>query len=426
MTIAEKTTECRALGLFVKSIMVFPLIYSVSFFENFKFISTERISLIILLIYAFSFGNKRMGPSEARHNVLRMFFLQLFLLVYSSLILLAIGTGNGTNILTYIVNFLILVPVELYCLNNLFKNNDELMYVLFIVSMIQALIITGTLIDPSFANFVDTTFNVGSYYDYQHMRKVWYPGGISCITSVGALKLSLGVISGMYLFQKTNGNVIYLILTLFIIVISTIVARTGLFIGVTAIVLLLLNMDVKRSNVLIILGSAIIAAFIGVVVYFLMANDGGTQTLFTRLIALKENGIYEAFLKGYVSSRTTVIPELSWKTIIGTGIVSGESGNEVVINADGGFIRMFCAVGLPLAMLFYGSLFYRMLRSVCLVRANSIVHYAVTLLLFIMVMGEFKEPFFYTRYLFVFFYLVIYFYERDNGYLRCNGCLTKF
>lgn len=406
--------------------MVFPLIYSVSFFERMKFISTERIALFILLVYAFSVRNKKIENSAAKSNVLGMCMLQAFLLVYACFVLSVFGMGTGTNILTYIVNFLIIVPLEIYCLINLFDSNDELMRVLFIVSIIQVLVITGTLVDPVFANFIDSTFNsVNSYFDYQYMRKIWYPGGISCITSTGALKLSLGVVSGMYLYQKSNRNVVYLILTLFIIAISTIVARTGLFIGVVAIVLLLLNLS-KKGSVFVILGASFFISVVCVIVYFSVVNESGLQFLFKRLIVLSENGLYNAFFKGYFSSQTTVIPDLSWKTIVGTGIVSGESGNDVIVNADGGFVRMYSSIGLPLALFFYFFLFYKMFLSARLTQTNSVVHYSTLLMFAIMIIGEFKEPFFYTRYLFILFYLVVYFYERDNGYLRCNGCLTKF
>lgn len=427
MIFALQNNSKNFLGLFVKSIVFFPLIYSISFIESFVSLTTEKIALIILLAYAFFFSNKRMMATEAKHDVVQMYFVQFFLLVYTSLILLLIGFGSGTNILPYIIYFLVMVPLELYALINLFDNVDELMKVLFIISLFQVLIIVGTLINPSFARFIDSTFNsVGSYYDYQIMRMIHYPGGISCITSTGALKLSLGVVSGMYLYQKSKGNILYFILTFFIVVISTIVARTGIFIGGTAIALLILTMILRNESVSVFFKRAIVVAVIGCIVYFFIADNA--ESMFVRLMWLEEKGLDKAFFNSYFQGKTTVIPELSWKTIVGTGIFSGESGNGVFINADGNFVRMYCAIGLPLAIGFYLFLFYKMFKSAYLVRSNSLVLYTTILMTFVMIIGEFKEPFFYTRYLFVLFYLIVYLFEKNyvNRLIPSNNIMTIY
>lgn len=396
-------------SFFTKTLLVFCMffiIYDFSIIEKFRSITTGRIAVVVLFLIALFKGLPRLKKSNETKKMFSMCVFQLFLLVYTSLILFAIGVGTDktATITNYIINFVILVPLEFYLLCVILKSLDDLMNILFVVTIIQCFVIVFALVSPSFANFVDNTINGNNpYWDYSHMRKLYYPGGINCITSLGALKLSVGIVPCIYFIQKNNHTFFYFISFLFISFSMIAVARTGFILFLAGLICLFSCVRNKKRLVLPIISMFIILF----IVLIILIRRASFQSLFHRLFVLFENGLRDGFLNDYFHGETTVIPNISLKTIIGTGIVSGISGNGVVINADGGFIRMYTAFGLPLAIVFYIMIIltvYSLIRRT----KEKATKLSLIFLAIIFLVGEFKEPFFYTRYCVILLFVVSY------------------
>ena len=129
-------------------------------------------------------------------------------------------------------------------------------------------------------------------------------------------------------------------------------------------------------------------------------------SVFPRVADLFERGVYGSFLKFYFDGGDTVIPPVSWETIIGIGLVSGTSGHGITVNADGGFFRMYAAIGLPLSIVFYIILFAIVLRALSRVR-NATVKTVAWFFFAMMLIGEFKEFYLYTRYLLTLYFVFL-------------------
>jgi hypothetical protein len=91
------------------------------------------------------------------------------------------------------------------------------------------------------------------------------------------------------------------------------------------------------------------------------------------------------------------IPDLSEKTFVGTGAVVSESGNAS--GHDSGYVQTYFAVGLPVAVVFYVSVFF----NFSVEAARSAVRFPFYLLLIATILAELKEPFIfkYTSYFFL-------------------------
>ena len=393
---------CKELPWFLlKCVLFFFLVYPISPIPAFQALTTERLAvailcLLVLIRRKFSFGKDPL----LKKTQLAFACFQVFLLFYSVLLLLIGGSFEGTTLTASILNFILFaIPI------NLIDSVDELMRILFVITFIQCLIIVLGMVNGGFANFLDTVVNYNSYFDFAFMRKGGYPGGWGCITSTGAMQLSLGLIACAYFILHRRLPIFYWCSFFFFGIVGTAVARTALLLF--AVTFLFLVFDFCRTKKLrhILLFFATVAVVLAAIVVVIQLSGIG-DVFFRRLQYLFELGLYEGFFKSYFADPTTVIPPLSVHTLFGTGIVSGVSGFGVAVNADGGFVRMYTAIGLPLAIVFYGFIYGMMIRFNLKI-SNKRTRIVAWLFLAFMLLGELKEFYFYSRYMFVFYNVFI-------------------
>jgi hypothetical protein len=136
------------------------------------------------------------------------------------------------------------------------------------------------------------------------------------------------------------------------------------------------------------------------------------EKIFTRLIQLQRRGLWDGFFESYFSVGENRIPEISIKTIIGTGIASGTSGNGVYINADGGFVRSYVSMGLILAIVNYSLIFGLLVKGIRLANDRPKIFLGVLVALLLLI-GELKEPFIYKYYFMSIIFAMFVFFERD-------------
>lgn len=394
----------RGFSLIWKSILLFMIVYNTIPIGNIPMITTERIAVVVLCILLFFKGKICICKNGFTKKInLRLIVFQLFLLLYSSLILFLGGSYRGETITANIIFFLLLAVLAYIAWINFIESTEELMQILLLVTVVQCVIIVLGMLNSDFANFLDTVINKEAFFDYVKMRRAGYPGGWGCITSTGSMQLSIGLIASVYFITQRKKVMGYFGLYAFISVISIAVARTSLvLVAISLVLIIYCSIGEKSLKAIRIIGSSILFAILAIVVFNVTGLVNKLPKIFSRVIRLFTLGFEDGFFGNYLTGETTVIPPLSWDTMIGTGIVSGTSGTGITVNADGGFVRMYVAVGLPLAILFYLFIYGTMLFVTYKVKDKKLRIISLLFLCF-MIVGELKEFYFYTRYMIVVF-----------------------
>ena len=400
--ISDKCTNKKIdiIAFFILSFILFFYIYSVSFPILPNSFLSRRISALILFISAIikSGGVIKLSPTKASKEYKRFVKLQIFLLLVGVISLVFIGSGSGRNIISGYLETIIFGTMAFYGITHLFGSTEGFMKSLLLVTIVQCIIIFIGTISSNFQSVL-INFTNSQIWDLEHMTNYGYAIGFGCITSSGVFKLSLGIIATIYLLTKTKKNIVlYIFFFIFISIAMIAVARTGfvlMIFGLIAILLILIKSNPIKAFQLT---GAIL--FIALFAFFLFAITGISsyfETIFKRLLNTINNNSWSQFFDLYIGSETTIIPKIGF---FGELVVSGTSGLGNQINVDGGFIKVFFAMGIPLAIVFYFSVAYLSLSTK---KRNYSFDSCIIILLFVVVLflGEFKEFFIEDVYFFV-------------------------
>ena len=252
-----------------------------------------------------------------------------------------------------------------------------------------------------------------------------YMTGFACSTSRGVLRLTTGLIGCVYFLlkdRKHTGKYIFYFAT--IGVVATILGRTGLFVSGIGILFICLS-SAKRDftafvKIISALATLIILA-IAIVQGFGLSD--AVNELFARLLKLFDLGLYEGFFKSYfgqAEGSATVVPPLSIETMIGIGVTSGVSGNGITVNVDGGYARLYAALGLPVAIAFYLTLFVLMAKSIRAIKDVKVKTTMLFMFVYIFAIGEVKEYFVLEGYSLSLFFGLILLHDRENERKFCS------
>lgn len=408
----------------LRIILLFFTVYNSSSLTRFTFISTSRISLCIIIL-CLLINWKFVVPIEKneitkiiKHN----WIFQLVLLIYELFVLFFNDVGTGQNLIGFIVNYLIFVPLTVLAFSSIYDDVENLLRDLVIITLIQAFIMLICMMNSDFAAIIDNVFNKGiiinANRDYEVMRKQGYNGGIACITSTGSLKMGLGIIGCCYGMIKQKNMLFYYISLIVITVSSLTASRTAIVI--TGVLLFMTVLYFVKNHNIGFVRFILISLLILVICIFVILPrvSNYLPKIFSRVYELMEKGIRAGFLDGYIAADSSSVPSLSLHMLLGTGIVSGYAGNGEFINVDGNIRRLYSAIGLPMSIVFYFVVIVSMLNCLKHV-SDKKVKFAGSLFFLILLIGEFKEPFFYSLYFIELFYVfVILAIKKDEG--CCN------
>lgn len=363
---------------------------------NFAFIGipaqlhSSRITCVLFVLWALVKGKDNRGLHN--NGVLYMkknikFFV--LLLIYSFILYFIYSRGNGLNILTQVINIFIFGFTVLWAWNRIFNNIEEVMGTLFYVGIMQALIICLCLAFPSISSLLDLTLNASEDRDFIDLQlgREYYAGGIGCIAAPGLIRYSTSLVAAVYLYAK-NKNILYFISYLFLGIIGTMIARTGLLMLIVSLLCLILLVAKNKK----IISTGLLFVLIGFILINVIDTgkyDSFLQDRFKRYVSLNENK-GEEFYSAYFSGETTVIPPLNSTTFWGGGILSGKSGNGYEVNVDGGFLRLYAAIGvIGMVSFYFFNILYMCKSTSGIKRRNE--KYTCLLLLVILIIGELKE-----------------------------------
>lgn len=403
-------------------ILMFLIVYSFSPMAKWQQLTTIRIAAVIIFIWALSLNNFclkiHIGGKDADISFGKYILLNTFLLVYTTLLLLVWGKGSGYTVPNIYLNILFVSIPIFYGCKNVFHDIDEFMQALLVISLVQSVIIFASLMSPNVYSWIRTSFYYNSSFELsgQLSSMRGYALGISCFTSKGAIKLSLGLIASIYFILKRKETIKYLIMFGVISVATIAVARVGFFFSLISLVLIFYFWFVNKSRKLEKVLLSIFGLSIAVITFVRVFDvTEFISEVFWRLQVLFDQGI-GLFFDSYFHGQTTVIPPLSFITFVGTGIWSGESGSGLVINADGGFFRTYFALGLIVAIIYYLLFVAIIFKGIKKIRgADRVV--CILFILFI-IMGEVKEPLLFEWYYQTILFIAISLYEKSATSLK--------
>lgn len=393
--------------------LMFMFIYPFSVIPSIDTLTSTRVASIVIFLWGFFSQEKlfiiQIGNKNSEKSFRHYLLVNFLLLLYTLFLLFFWGKGTGKTVTNIFINILTFSLAFYYGSKYVFFDAEEFLSIILYATLLQSCVIFVSLLNNGFYTWIRTMFYANSYFEITgklgSMRG--YALGIGCFTSKGSQKMSLGIVACVYFILNKNRASRYLFYMLLITLASTAVARTGAVYTVVALAILLITAIQKEPKkakgvfVKIVLGLLIT---VGIIFIFGLKDLLGN--VFWRLLSLLKGGL-GSFFSSYFKGNETVIPGISFETLIGTGIWSGASGCGLQINADGGFFRSYFALGLVTAILYY--LFFLFNYLFGIKNISYLNKTTCSLLFYFILIGEFKEPllfdWYYQTLLFVYIYL---------------------
>ncbi len=380
-----------------KVCILFMLFFDVSFVQI-SGITTSRFAFIYLVLYAFF--NKI-------HLNKKLFLILLGLLALTSIAVVQAQFSEDYTQVSRLFFFTIYSLVCAYILSYWLTNLKEFLGISFICVLVQATILIVSFFNPTVKSFLASFVVYGGNFTIEEMYRAF--GLTSTTGSALSIIQALGVISGlMYLFFFENNLLQKAVLSigvLLILISTALVGRTGLLIGLGAILISIFKSSLRfRSALLIFLLVLINLELVWV------------ENIFSSL----DNFSFEYF-SGWLSDSFNVndnktlaalndmnVPELNLSTLLGTGKIIGLNGENASGN-DSGYIQTYYSLGLIGAIIFYLSILIYLLGILAKFK-NQKDKIVALLLLILVYLIENKEPFmfkytavFYVHLLFLLF-----------------------
>lgn len=372
------------------------------------FITSRRVVVVLLAVVLMIRSVAKNGRisivsfnNESGNICKNQLTLQIVLFVYSVLLTIAIGSGDGEKITADIIKYICFSVVPIYLFYVYFNNLQQMMETLVVVTYIQTIIIVICLLSPTFANSLDHTFASGETLEYITSHRSMYAGGLACITAPGAFKYSLGMIACVYFILEQKRNIYFIPFSIFSVVI-VMIARTGLIVAALGLFIVLFeSIQEKKTVDFLKRGASIIVILcVCIAIFYVFDLNDFFVTRLKRLILLFEKGAKEEFFDYYFSGENigNKYVKINGETFFGIGVTSGVAGNGVEVNVDGGFLRLLAALGVPMCIVFYLTFFSFIFKMHRKVTTKGLKY---TMLFFVMVLlaAEFKEYTIYSQYM---------------------------
>lgn len=408
-----KNREGFSMAYVVKVLLLFGYIYpfSLRLIGVPDALHTARIAAIVITFLGVVKSNvyEQFRKSPFYFDYLKIRKIIVFSLAYTLVLSLLFGFGEGTNYSIIAIDNLIFSILPLFAFWILFSDVDEFANVVIGVTFLQSIaILLGTFI-PGVSTLFTIALGSDSGYgmDLEILRSS-YASGISCSTSAGVTKFTIGLVMCVYKYLSKNKS-IYLLLFFFFSVINSMLARTGMLmsiIGLISIFYYFVRGRVSLKKVIPI----VCILFIGYDIISSMSE--GFFERFKRYEEFMDGG-FNKFFEDYFNGKDTVIPPLSINTLIGTSIISGVSGNNIQVLTDGGFIKNYVALGLPFSVYIYVN-FFVIANKIRVKYRRSYMFYVLSFYIVYMAFSEFKEYFLLFRGNIGLFFLFVMLFEKKR------------
>lgn len=383
------------------------------------FLTTRRTVVFLLLVWFFMSKQRNnefnvFKGTEIGNRIKKISKMQIFLLFYSFFLIALVGRGSGTHISDCVIRLLLFGLLPSFLFYSLIRDLDYFLKLILLATLVQSLFVIYSLIEPTFGIMLDATFSLDE--DYVTRHRTGYACGLACTTAPGCLRFSMGLLAAAY-FAIKNKRLFDYAIYIFLTLVATMIARTGLLFGSIGLFVIIIA-SIKDDKFTSLFTVFLPLILIGYFVVDYVASGGINEYFdFYRLKDLFESGTDDNFFQDYLGGSDTVIPPLSLDTIIGIGTTSGVSGSGIEINVDGGFIRLYAAYGLILAVIFYLNFFYNGVK-ICRYFNDRTVKMTLIYFLIIIFLGEVKEFTIYQQYMLSIFLAIAMLSNKKNNQIE--------
>lgn len=404
----------------LKCIVLFFFLFQIHFKFMPSWLGTEQLSIIIIFVL-FWISNPKvcLRCTKTMYSMLAINILFLFMLLYSSLAVYITDSKDiSGNVYLYKYCFYCIAIIIVGGLGfaSLFEDLEEFMNALLICEVIQAVFIICFAVLPDVRQICNMIFNTADLYS-KYASDIGYHTGIGVAEAKGAMKMVPGLGACIYLCLHKKRNFRYIISYILISISSSLLARTGMVFVLLSGLFFVCISGKYKIRVLKITSVLVCIIVFSIITLYLSGAVENVYMHFYRFGRLyrefMEGGIQNItfFQKYFGIGSTNTIPELSLETMVGTGIMSGISGSGTKIISDGGYLKLYFSVGLPLALFFYGFILWT-LNSFIKKITDPVLRSVMYFMLLYIFIGEFKEVHIFFGYPLCLIYVMGLLYER--------------
>lgn len=337
----------------------------------------------------------------------------VLLLIYSCFLLTLLGEGKGVHIFDHILNITLFTLPTIWALVTLFEDISTFCIVILLTGVLQSVLILLCTFDDTIALAVDSTFN-RNLFEFTRAHRYAYAGGIGCITSTGVVRFSTCLCSCIYFFYTTKRRG-FLALFFILSIVASMVARTGLLFFFVGMAFLIANSGKMVSCFRLLVSSSFILVIILLIASQFIDLDELVSTRFNRFVSLSETGLSEGFFSGYFNGDDTYIPPFALDTLLGTGLTTGISSFGYNIHVDGGPLRIYSAIGLPMCIFVYTYLIRLMMKTAKMSRIRG-DRLFINMIFVYLLIADFKELSLFQSWSMCFFFTTsILLYEKEEN-----------
>lgn len=374
--------------------------------------------LIVLLAIIRPHNYSRFRKNYFYCEYKKVFKLILCTCIYCLFLTLIIGYGTGSNYLAICIDNILFALLPIGAFYGLFDDIEEFAEAIIIVTLIQSVaILLGTFI-PGVSYIFQVLFDNNAGYADRDLEALSqsYASGIACFTSEGVTRFTIGLVACGYKYISSK-KIVYVGLYIFLSVVNSMLSRTGMLMSIVGLLVIMYFLVKSRGISFLGLIPFVVLAFFS---YFIISDlSPDFYDRFSRYAEFKDDGV-ESFFYAYFKENE--IPSISLSTIIGTSVLSGRSGNGIVVSADGGWVKNYVALGLFMSIFVYGYLI-RMFFRIKRIFKGTCVEYILVFYGLYIIMSDFKEYFLlYRGSISLFFLFVMFAY---NKYFTRNESETQ-
>lgn len=410
ISIKKSTIKSTIKNMFI-TILLFLFLFEI---KVFSIVTTRKIAFLILFIYGF-FHYKSIINILKQYKIKNIFLfiglITILLTIYTTILNWGYydGSENSKNnylepvYLVYIFAYVFLGSI---ILSRMVNNEEEFCKIIVRIMLFQALCIYIGFFNNSFNTFIYKNFYSDDGRFLNTVSNNTRIVGIQLGGADGSIALLIGMICCLYLMCFVeNKKQKYLFCYLVILLATFLVGKTGAYIGLCGIIIFYLIKFLKNKNIKEIIKSIVLAflflAIVRIAYDYLILNG----ILDIHLVEFFLKWITQGSLDSIEALKEMVIPNLTFETFFGTGIMRGTTKLGTVVSHDSGYVMFYSGLGLMMSIVFYSSMYGSFFNIVSKIVNKEKKGFLICLIL-IMMFIETKEPFF-LKYRFPFVLLTL-------------------
>lgn len=263
------------------------------------------------------------------------------------------GVYSEKNIVIMMINVIIFPMILL----PMFQSARQFAQCQWYITLFQsAIVLTGKLFF-SFRLFIFRRFAFDDGRLLEEIETGVRSVGIDIAGSTGSVVLFAGLMCGIYLFFQSEGKQKERILFGYFAVLAALLfmGRLGLYFGLAGLVAICLVCIVRKDPCIRAFAGLAVGTVAAAGLFVVLSTDSSVLQRWvywvTELTRLFDENSTIAVI------RQQNIPPLSSETLFGTGLIYGVTDSGIVLNHDGGYVRIYSAIGLIGCIVYYSIIY---------------------------------------------------------------------